>query len=117
MNGPTEGATSSVISSWASLALALGGILGYVVSCAISPLPRGLDKAILTILLAGQVLAVVAGALSFLLIRQKDKDSKTVGGTVARSACGIILGLCAGAVTFFVWAHIVDLSLTVGQIP
>ena len=92
--------------SWVCLVLAIASTLFYVTCTGLS-LPHGVTSTILSILLAGQALAVVAGVVSFLLIRQHDITSRAIIGIVARNICGIVLGLCAGFIVYIVWAHVV----------
>ena len=62
-------------------------------------LPRtGLD-----VLWAGEALVVVVSIGSFLLIRREDIASKAIVGIVARSLCGITMGLFE---VLFLWLYV-----------
>jgi len=98
--------------------LAFGGILGFLVFQAVDQiaayevtrhgiLTGFLPRAVLCVLLAGEVLAVVIGAVSLLLIRQRDKTSKAILGIVLRSLCGAVAGLCAGLFLWLFVGHVV----------
>jgi len=104
--------------SWACLVLAIASTL-FFVTCAVGqngasyvipPAPslaHRVASTILSVLLAGKALAVVAGVASFILIRREDITSKAIIGIVARNVCGIVFGLCAGFIVYIVWAHVV----------
>jgi hypothetical protein len=66
-----------------------------------------LPRTVLYVLWAGEALAVVVGLGSFLLIARKDIASKAIIGIVARSLCGIAVGLCGGLVLWLIVGHIV----------
>ena len=66
-----------------------------------------LPRTVLYVLWAGEGLAVVVGVASFLLIRKRDMTSKAIFGIVARSLCGIIVGLFGGLILWLVVGHIV----------
>ena len=64
-----------------------------------------LPRATLYVLWAGEALAVVV--VSFLLIRRHDIVSKAIIGIVARSLCGIAVGLIGTVVLRLIVGHIV----------
>ena len=66
-----------------------------------------LPRATLYVLWAGEALAVVVGVVSFLLIRRHDIVSKAIIGIVARSLCGIAVGLIGTVVLRLIVGHIV----------
>ena len=108
MDSPsTTRRSPAVKASWACVVLALAGTLLYLLTCVVGPLSRGAGGTIPSLLLVGQALAVVAGVVSFFLIREEDRTSRAVPGIVARSVCGIVVGTCAGLVVLFVWANVV----------
>ena len=114
-NGRRSNATNG---SWLCLALSFGGLLlllVFYVGNEITPyatnrqgvLTGFFPRTVLCALLAIEMLAVVVGAGSFLLIRQRDMTSKAVAGIVLRNVCGIVAGLCTGLVLWIVAGHIV----------
>ncbi len=61
----------------------------------------------LYVLWAGEVLAVVVGIGSFLLIHQRDISSAATVGITARSLCGIGIGLFGIILLWQIVGHIV----------
>ena len=119
MSSPGETLRSAAVkASWASLGLALGcgcAFLIFRMVDQISPFDQTkhgvltglLPRTVLYVLWAGEGLAVVVGAVSFLLIRKGDMISKAIFGIVARSPCGIAVGLVGVLVLWVVVGHIV----------
>ena len=119
MNSPTDNRRSNAAkASWASLGLALGCLCLYFVFQQVdqmSPFDRTrqglltdfLPRTGLYVLWAGEAFAVVAGVGSFLLIRRKDFASDAIIGIVARSLCGIAVGLYGVIVLWLIVGHIV----------
>ena len=118
MNTETEQPRSPAAkASWAALVLALGCACGYLISVVvnqISPFDHTkhgvltglLPRTVLYVLWAGEGLAVVLGVASFLLIRKGDIVSQAIFGIVARSLCGIIVGLFGTLVLWLVVGHV-----------
>lgn len=118
MNTETEQPRSPAAkASWASLVLALGCACGYLICMVVSQnytfetkhgvLTGLLPRTVLYVLWAGEGLAVVLGVASFLLIRKGDIVSQAIFGIVARSLCGIIVGLFGTLVLWLVVGHFV----------
>jgi hypothetical protein len=104
--------------SWTSVLLAAGGVVCFLVfqvvdefapfeKTRIGVLTGFLPRALLSVGYVAAVLAIVLGAGSFLLIRQRDIISKAIPAIVGRSLCGIAVGLCAGVVLWLWVGHIV----------
>jgi hypothetical protein len=64
-----------------------------------------LPRTVLCVLWAGEALAVLVGAGSFLLIRRHDIESKAVIGIVLRSLGGIVAGLFGTLVLWLFVGH------------
>jgi hypothetical protein len=119
VNAPTGKPQSPATkSSWASLALALGCLglfILFQLSDQAAPFERGaqgvltgfLPRAALWLLWAGEALAVGVGVVSFLLIRREDIACQAVAGIVARSLCGIVVGLFGVLLLWLVVGHTV----------
>ena len=119
MNSPTDPPRSlAAKASWASLGLALGGVCGCFFLQLLNLIARFetnergllvgiLPRTTLYVLWAGEALAVVVGVVSFLLIRRHDIASKAIIGIVARSLCGIAVGLIGTVVLWLIVGHIV----------
>ncbi|MEO8496785.1 MAG: hypothetical protein ABI614_17080 [Planctomycetota bacterium] len=68
---------------------------------------RVLPRTALRVLWAAEALAVVVGILSFLLLRRRDLAERAIIGIVARSLCGIGVGLVGTVVLWLIVGHIV----------
>ena len=114
MNTETEQPRSPAAkASWAALVLALGCACGYLICVVVSQnspffqTKHGvLTLTVLYVLWAGEGLAVVLGVASFLLIRKGDMVPVAIVGIVARSLCGIIVGLFGTLVLWLVVGHV-----------
>jgi hypothetical protein len=113
MNTETEQPRSPAAkASWASLVLALGCACCYLICAVVSqnyPFDDQTKHGVLTVfyvLWAGEGLAVVLGVASFLLIRKGDMVPMAIVGIVARSLCGIIVGLFGNLVLWLVVGHL-----------
>ncbi len=119
MNSPTDNRRSiAAKASWASLGLALGCLCLNFIFVKVDQMPpfdrttQGLLTGLLPrtglcVLWAGEAFAVVAGIGSFLLIRRKDIASDAIIGIVARSLCGIAVGLYGVIVLWLIVGHLV----------
>jgi hypothetical protein len=101
----------AVKTSWGSIGVALGCVglflLFQLVDQAVSfehtkmgVLTGFLPRAALLLMWGGEALAVLAGAVGFLLIRREDVAAGAMAGIVARNLCGIAVG---SAGTLFLW--------------
>lgn len=119
MNPPTDRPHSlAVKASWAALGLAFGCAFLFLIFQAVdqmSPFDRTrqglltgfLPRSALYVLWAGEALAPVFGIGSFLLIRRQDFTLKVILGIVARSLCGIVVGMLGGICLWLIVGHIV----------
>lgn len=105
-------------SSWTSVGLSLGcaGVfLVFLMMDQMSPFDRTrqgvltgfLPRTVLFLVWTGEALAVIVGIGSFLLIRREDRDANAIVGIVARSLCGIAVGLFGTVVLWLVVGHMV----------
>lgn len=115
MNPETEQPRSPAAkASWAALGLAVGCgcvLLLFEMLDGVAPfahtrhgiLTGSLPRTLLYVLWAGEALAVVAGVGSWFLIRRPDFNSKAIAGIVARSLCGVVVGLFG---TLVLWLYV-----------
>ena len=117
MNTPADNPRSlAVTASWFSLGLAVGCACGFVAFSVVDQqvsfahtgqgvLTGVLPRCFLYVMWAGEALAIVAGAGSFLSIRRNDIVAGAIAGIVARSLCGIAAGLFAGVILWLYVGH------------